>query len=253
MIDVASLSVTLNGAAILHDISFHINDGELAIIVGPNGAGKSTLLKTMLHILHPASGNVAFNGRDTASFSRKDIARFAAYCPQMKETMPPITVREFLLLSRFPYTDYFSSYTADDHRLCESAAASFGLTPFLDRSLDTLSGGELQSVMIASAIVQETPVIFLDEPTVFLDMNHRQEIFEMLSDIHRTQKKTIVLVTHFIDYALNYADRIIAIKQGGLFFNGTPDEAVKADIATGLFDTPIEYLNHNGKFVTVIR
>lgn len=253
MITVEHVTKTIQGKTILDDITCTIEKGSFTIIVGPNGAGKSTLMKIILHIIPATSGTVFIDGLDTAHASRRMIATKASYCPQMKEAMPPMRVEDFLLLSRFPYAGHFAAFNDEDRRHCRDAADAVGITHLTDRTVSTLSGGEMQSVMIASALVQDTPVMCLDEPTVFLDMNHREEVFRLLADIHARHGKTIVLVTHYFDYAVNFADRIIALKQGKLFFDGTPEEAVRTDLATGLFDIPVEYIAHNGKTVTVIR
>lgn len=249
MIEIKNLSVEFNDYKILKNCSLTISDGEFVVIIGPNGSGKTTFLKAILGFFERKFERLKLYNDDISLLSRKEIAQKISFLPQMREKIVGVKVIDFLLSSRFPYLDYFSSYTKDDYEIVEKITTELNIKQFLNRELDKLSGGELQRVFIASALIQDTDAIFLDEPTSFLDPNHRFDTFELLKDIHRNKKKTIVVVTHFLDYALNYGDRIVALKNGEVFFEGKRKEIVESDVFTKLFDIPLRPFLYNGHYI----
>jgi iron complex transport system ATP-binding protein len=248
LIEADSLSVKINGCAILKGIGLFVEEPSFIAVAGPNGSGKTTLLRALMGILPSRSRALSLCGVKVEGASRKRISALVSYIPQIKEALPPLEVRHFLLFSRFPRRGFLSPYTKEDYRLIEETATLLDCRNLLARTLDTLSGGELQRIMLASALVQETPLIMLDEPTAFLDPNHRIETFELLKQIQREAGKTILLVTHFIEYALNYAGRIIALKEGELLFDGSPDEMAQNRVIDALYDMSFNVMHHDKRY-----
>src|SRR6056297_2411245 len=247
-IKIRNLDVKINDSHILKKFNLNVKNGEFVNIIGPNGSGKTTLLRAILNIVNSKSKKLEVFNKNIYKMSRKEISRNISYLPQIKKSFTSIDVRDFLLFSRFPYLGILSSYKEKDHEIINKIAREFEIKTLLNRNIKTLSGGELQRVLIASALVQETDVIFLDEPTTFLDPNHRWEIFNLLYEINKTGNKTIVLVTHFLDYILNYGDKVVALKEGHLFFDNKVSYITKNErLIQELYDFNIEIFENKNK------
>ncbi|ADJ29097.1 ABC transporter ATP-binding protein [Nitrosococcus watsonii] len=221
-LEIEDLFLCLNGKTILQDISLTIAQGERLAIVGPNGAGKTTFLKCLLRLFH-GSGSIQLLGRKIASYSQKELARTLAYVPQLDGQSIPFTVKEFVLMGRYPHLSSFSILSPEDYRIADWALALTGIRPLMDRLLDTLSAGERQKVLIAASLVQGSTILLLDEPMAFLDPRHQVEIQCLLDQLNREYGITLLTVTHDINAAIAYSSRIIALKDGTLVFNGTPE------------------------------
>ena len=248
LIEARSLSVEINTVPILKEVDLAVTEPGLLAVVGPNGSGKTTLLRALTGILPSRSHTLSLCDEAVEGTPRKRIASLVSYIPQIKETLPALEVRHFLLFSRFPKKSFLASYGEEDYRIIDETAGLLDCRELLSRTLDTLSGGELQRVMIASALVQETPLIMLDEPTAFLDPNHRIEIFGLLRRIQQEAGKTILLVTHFIEYALNYARRIVALKEGRLLFDGESDEMARKGVIDTLYEMHFNVMHHDKRY-----
>ncbi len=249
LIEVKGLSVVLNGNNILQDINIHVSRGEFVSIVGPNGSGKTTLLKAVMSIVPSSSTLLKLDGKNISAMSRRSIAKIAGYLPQMRSGMPEIKVMDLLLFSRFPYKDFLEPYDQNDRDIVMAALVQLDCASLAERKLGTLSGGEIQRVMIASSLAQETEVILLDEPTAFLDPNHRSETFEILGGIRDNTGKALVLVTHFVDYALNFSSRIIGLKEGRVAFDGKPEAFVREGMAGRLFGSDVKIIEYEGSYI----
>ncbi|HHH84365.1 MAG TPA: ABC transporter ATP-binding protein [Firmicutes bacterium] len=248
LIEVRDLAVEINTVPILKGVNLSVAEPGLLAVVGPNGSGKTTLLRALTGILPSRAETLSLCDEAVEGASRKRIASLVSYIPQIKEALPALEVRHFLLFSRFPKKSFFSSYGREDYQIIEETAGLLDCRELLSRTLNTLSGGELQRIMIASALVQETPLIMLDEPTAFLDPNHRVEIFGMLRRIQQQSGKTILLVTHLIEYALNYAQRIVALKGGRLLFDGQPDEMASRGVIDALYEMHFNVMRHDRRY-----
>ena len=230
--EVQGLGFSAGGRMLLHDVSFSVERGAFVSIIGPNGAGKSTLLKCIDMIHGDWQGSIRLRGRDARGISRRELARTVAYVPQGLEFQPPYSVREFIRTSLYARTP--SPALEED---VEEALAITGLEPLAARPMATLSGGEQQKALLASAIAQKAGILLLDEPTAFLDPRHRKDICAILDSLRKRSQASILAVLHDLDMAFAYSDRIMVLKDGALIANGSPGELDLPGTLEKAFDT----------------
>jgi iron complex transport system ATP-binding protein len=227
-IEIKALSTGYRGknnvTVVAHDINATIYGGELTCLLGPNGAGKSTLLRTLSAFLPPVSGDIIIMGRNLQDYSDKELAKVIGVVLTEKTDLRNMTVEDLVGLGRSPYTGFWGTLHQQDREIVANAIEMVGITALKDRMVQTLSDGERQKVMIAKALAQETPIIFLDEPTAFLDFPSKVELMQLLHRLSRTTGKTIFLSTHDLDMALQIADTIWLMDQSKGVFIGTPKE-----------------------------
>ena len=206
------------------DISQAIHSGELTCLLGENGAGKSTLLRTLSGFLSPLAGEISILGRPLSSYKERELATVIGVVLTEKNNLQNMTVRELVGMGRSPYTGFWGRLSADDRHKVDDALSLVGIAALSDRMVQTLSDGERQKVMIAKALAQETPIIFLDEPTAFLDYPSKVEILHLLHRLSREMHKTIFLSTHDLELALQIADRLWLMARGRSVTVGTPED-----------------------------
>ena len=206
------------------DINADIRQDELTCLLGANGVGKSTLLRTLSAFQPKLGGSIVVGGRDIADYDAKALSRLVSVVLTEKPDVRNMSVRDLVALGRSPYTGFWGTNSAADLRVVDEALQLVGIDRLADRSVDTLSDGERQKVMIAKALAQQTPVIYLDEPTAFLDCPSKVEVLLLLKRICREQHKTIFLSTHDVELALQVADRIWLLDSVAGLTVGTPRE-----------------------------
>ncbi|ERJ11348.1 Ferrichrome ABC transporter ATP-binding protein fhuC [Haloplasma contractile SSD-17B] len=229
------LNVGYGEQLILKDLSVTIPDHKITTIIGPNGCGKSTLLKTMTRIIPKQSGNVILDGGDISKGNTKELARKMAILPQTPDSMTGLTVGELVSYGRFPYQKGFGRLTKKDYEVIDWALEVTGISEFKYRTVDALSGGQRQRVWIAMALAQDTEIIFLDEPTTYLDMAHQLEILELLKKLNEEEGRTIIMVLHDLNQAARFADYIIALKDGEIVKAGTSLQVITQDVLKKVF------------------
>ena len=215
-------------------ISGTINSGELTCLLGANGVGKSTLLKTLSSFQPKTGGEILLQGRELSEYSDKQLSRLIGVVLTEKPDVRNLTVRELVSLGRSPYTGFWGTYSKDDLQVVDEAIAMVGIEALSRRMVHTLSDGERQKVMIAKALAQQTPVIYLDEPTAFLDYPSKVEVLQLLSRISREAEKIIFLSTHDVELALQMADTIWLMTSGEQMAIGSP-KALAEQGALGRF------------------
>lgn len=212
MITLTSLSIGYttknNRKVVAENISATLNNGELTCLIGPNGIGKSTLLRTLSAFQPPLSGNITIDGKQLETLTDKQISRLIGVVLTTKPDVQNITVTELVGLGRSPYTGFWGTLNATDREVVEESIAKTGITHLSERMIQTLSDGERQKVMIAKALAQQTPVIYLDEPTAFLDYPSKVDMLILLRQLAHETGKTIFLSTHDLELALQLADRL---------------------------------------------
>ena len=213
-----------NVTVVAHDINATINGGELTCLLGPNGAGKSTLLRTLSAFLPPVKGDITIMGRNLRDYSDRELAKTIGVVLTEKTDLRNMTVEDLIGLGRSPYTGFWGTLHRQDRQIVDRAIEMVGIEPLRGRMIHTLSDGERQKVMIAKALAQETPVIFLDEPTAFLDFPSKVEIMQLLHNLSRTTGKTIFLSTHDLELALQIADTIWLLDREKGVMIGTPEQ-----------------------------
>ena len=220
----------------LDHLSFHVDTSEILGIVGPNGSGKTSLLKVLSGLLPAGEGDVRLGGLSLRKRSQTDIARVVAVVPQEYAQVFPFTVAETVLMGRFPHrtTRWWSlgigDETANDLACAQQAMVDTDVLSLADRLVSDLSGGERQRVMIARALAQEPKILLLDEPTAFLDINHQIEICSLVARLRTERRLTVVLVSHDLNVASQYCDRVLMLKDGGLCRIGSPEETIRPDV-----------------------
>lgn len=213
-----------NVTVVAHDINATINGGELTCLLGPNGAGKSTLLRTLSAFLPPVKGDITIMGRNLRDYSDRELAKTIGVVLTEKTDLRNMTVEDLIGLGRSPYTGFWGTLHKQDREIVNRAIEMVGIEPLRGRMIHTLSDGERQKVMIAKALAQETPVIFLDEPTAFLDFPSKVEIMQLLHNLSRTTGKTIFLSTHDLELALQISDTIWLLDREKGVMIGTPEQ-----------------------------
>ena len=229
MIRICDLHFGYTGQPVLRGINLEIRQGEILGILGPNGCGKSTLLRLLRGVLNPAEGQILWNGREATYFTRKEMARQAAVVPQSLALPFPYPVGEMVMMGRFAHQAGFAGPTAEDRRAVEQALAVTDTLHLRKRSVIDLSGGELQRVLLARALAQQTPVLLLDEATSHLDLDHRLEIADLLVRLNRDTGQTVVQVSHDLDLAAETSDRVLLLSADGrVAACGPPAEVLTA-------------------------
>ena len=212
----ADLAVGHGKMTVLEGINLSLNAGELVAMIGVNGSGKSTLLRSLAGLLRPVSGAITVNAKNLFSINAMDRARNISVVLTGRPDMGLLDVRTLISLGRQPWTGHMGRLTEEDHTRIDDAMQRTGTKRFEQRALRSLSDGELQLVLIARALAQDTPIMLLDEPTAFLDLVNRVRSMALLKELAQRTKKCIVLSTHDLQTALDIADRIILVSEGSV-------------------------------------
>lgn len=216
-------------------LNFELMPGELVCLLGPNGAGKSTLLRTLAYFQPALAGSLLFEEKELCAYSERERSRKIGVVLTDKTQTGGLTVSELIALGRQPHTGFFGQLKEQDRKIVVEAMTSVGIAHKANNYVAELSDGERQKAMIAKALVQECPLILLDEPTAFLDVVSRIEIMQLLHAIARVQGKTILLSTHDVEQALVFADRLWLLTRGGGLQTGVTEDLVFDGSMDGLF------------------
>jgi len=211
----------LNGFSLRH-IDLTVDRGEMVALIGPNGSGKTTLIKLAAGVLTPGEGEVLLDGTSLKRLSRREIARRIAVVPQYFHIPFAFTVGAVVMLGRTPFIRALSGETERDHSVARRAMELTGIEQFSSRTFNELSGGERQKAILAMALAQEPKLLLLDEPTAHLDINHQVTILEQVKRLNREQGVTVVGAMHDLNLAALYFDRLVILKEGAIFAEGSP-------------------------------
>lgn len=224
LIDIQDAGVRIDDRDILTGIALSVEKGQRWAVVGRNGAGKSTLIRVVARLQDLSRGRVLVGGRDIDAFSPRDYARMVSYVPQAQGRLIPYRVMDYVLMGRFAYQGLFALPSSRDRAFAREALELTDTAHLADRSMDTLSGGELQRVLVAGAVSQRTSVLLLDEPTTFLDPLHQQSIRQALKRVHEETDATLVTITHDVNAAVEDATHVLGLLDGAVCFCGTSEE-----------------------------
>ncbi len=231
MIDIHGLTVRYGKKIAIDNLNLRVGDGEHLILMGPNGSGKTTLLRALLGLVDH-EGTITLNGKPTSSITRRELAREMAYVPQIFSTPYTFTVKEFVSMGLYSLS---REWWIEDERI-HSALNDVGIYELRGKTINTLSGGELQKAIIARALVQNSNYILMDEPTAHLDIKSIQEVLDVVSGF---KDKGTIIVSHDL-YALNkLGGSVLLIKNGTMVFKGTKEDPDFKDKAMDTFDTRI--------------
>jgi len=229
------LNVGYGERLIVKDLTIDIPDKKITTIIGPNGCGKSTLLKAMTRIISHQSGSIVLDGKSISKENTKALAKKMAILPQTPESASGLTVTELVSYGRYPHQKGFGRLSRHDIEAINWALEVTRTYEYKDLPVDSLSGGQRQRVWIAMALAQETEMIFLDEPTTYLDMAHQLEVLELLQKLNKEQNRTIVMVLHDLNQAARFADHLIAIKDGEIVQSGGCEDVICCEVLRKVF------------------
>ncbi|HEX4903680.1 MAG TPA: ABC transporter ATP-binding protein [Acidimicrobiales bacterium] len=223
------VGVELGGRRVLDGVTLAVPAGGWFSLIGPNGAGKTTLIRTLAGTA-PHEGTLRVGGRSAQDLGVRDRARAVAIVPQHPVVPPGLQVFDYVLLGRSPHQGLRCAPSAHDRRLAYAVLQRLGLDPFADRRVDTLSGGERQRVVLARALVQDTPVLVLDEPTAALDVGHQLEVLELIADLREERGLTVITTVHDLSIAGQFADRVAVLAAGRLVDVGEPRDVLTPEV-----------------------
>ncbi|MEW9702401.1 ABC transporter ATP-binding protein [Paenibacillus sp. SI8] len=229
------LNVAYEQRLIVENLNIAIPTGKITALVGSNGSGKSTILKSMARILKPAGGQVFLDGKSIHQQTTKEVAKQLAILPQNPTAPDGVTVSELVSYGRFPHQKGFGTISLEDKKVIHWAIEVTGMTEFVDRPVDHLSGGQRQRAWIAMALAQQTEILFLDEPTTFLDMAHQLEVLKLLQKLNEEEGRTIIMVVHDLNHATRYAQHMVAIQRGKVVSEGAPETVVTHEVLRQVF------------------
>ena len=220
------------------DLSVVIPPGRITVIVGPNACGKSTLLRALARLLRPKRGTVLLDGTSINRLPTREVATRLGILPQAPIAPDGISVIDLVGRGRYPHQGWVRSWTAADRAAVDAALEATGTSDIAGRLVDELCGGQRQRVWIAMTLAQGTELLLLDEPTTYLDLAHQVDVLDLLVDLNQREGRTIVLVLHDLDHACRYGHHLIAMRDGAIVAEGSPDEIVTSALVTDVFGLP---------------
>lgn len=253
-IAIDSLTLRYGAVSVVHDVSLSIPRGAVTALIGPNGCGKSTLLKGVIGVLPAISGGIHIEGRPLTGLSPRMLAQRVALLPQVLPVPEGITVRQLVAYGRSPHNNIWGHLSADDRIAVDRAIDRMQVGEIADRPVSELSGGQRQRVWIAMVVAQETPIVLLDEPTTFLDINRQIDVLRFARRL-AAEGKAVVAVLHDLNQAFRYADMVAVMKDGRLITAGAPSSVAEPALLREVFsiDTRILSDPESGTPMLVIR
>jgi iron complex transport system ATP-binding protein len=227
---------------IVADLNLQLQHGKISTIIGANGCGKSTILRSLARLLKPKTGSVLLDGKNIHTLPSKAVAQQLAILPQAPTAPEGITVEALVQFGRYPHQQFLQPRSSEDNAQVESALVQTKMLEFKDRPLETLSGGQRQRAWIAMALAQNTSTLLLDEPTTYLDLMHQLEVLHLLEELNANTGKTIVMVLHDLNQAARYSHELIAIKNGQVVAQDTPEKVLTHTTLREVFGLEVHLL-----------
>jgi iron complex transport system ATP-binding protein len=253
MLEIEATSVVLGGVTVLACVSARVESGGWLGIVGPNGAGKSTLARAVAGLV-PYQGRISIAGREHPASDWRGRARAVAYVPQRPVLPSSMTVTDYVLLGRSAHHSYLGAETARDRRVAAGVIDRLALSEFRERRLGELSGGEAQRAVMARALVQEAPVLVLDEPTTSLDLGHSQIVLELADELRREKGISVLCAIHDLTLAAQFAEDLLVLSHGRAVASGLPAEVLTEANIKRYFGADVEVLpTRSGPAIAPVR
>lgn len=238
--EVKNLSFAYGKNRVLKDISFRIKEGDITTIMGANGCGKTTLFSLMTRNLYPRRGDIFLKGKNIQNLGLKEFARRVSIVHQYNTSSDDITVERLVSFGRTPHMKMMQGRSEEDERLIRWAMEVTNVEKYRDREISRLSGGQRQRVWIAMALAQNTKILFLDEPTTYLDIRYQIEILELVKKLNREFGITIIMVLHDINQAIYFSDCVIGLKDGLVEMEGNPQEVITRESIRSLYGIELD-------------
>ncbi|AHN21212.1 ABC transporter ATP-binding protein [Lysinibacillus varians] len=230
----------------LEDINLKINEGEVVSLIGPNGSGKSTLLRVISRLLKPNSGKVFLDEQNIHKMKTKEVAKTLTMLPQMNSHQLDLTVRELVEFGRHPHSGGKTILSTADKEIVDWAIDVTGLRHLQNRVLPSMSGGERQRAWIAMTVAQHPKVLLLDEPTTYLDIAHQLEVMELVKELNHKYNMTVIMVLHDINQAAQNSERLIVLKKGKIYYDGSPFYVLCKEMFQSIFEIDAEIYMQDG-------
>lgn len=253
MMKVKELSFSYGKNKVLRNISLGIPEGKITTILGANGCGKSTLFSLMTKNLLPRKGRIFLQGKNIGGMALKEFARRVSIVHQYNSSAEDITVERLVAFGRIPHKRLMAGNSGEDSRLIDWAIEVTDLKEYRHREISRLSGGQRQRVWIAMALAQNTKLLFLDEPTTYLDIRYQIEILQLIRRLNQEFGITIVMVLHDVNQAIHYSDHIIGMKAGRVAVEGSPEDVINPESIQELYGVKLDVTEIQGeKFVLTV-
>jgi iron complex transport system ATP-binding protein len=241
-VDMRGVSVAYNGSRVLRDFTLHVGSGAWVCLIGPNGSGKTTALRAIAGVVGYA-GTVRLGDADPETLGRREVARAVAMVPQVPTIPGALPVSDYVLMGRTPHIPYLGTEKRHDHEVTAGVLDQLDLTALASRPMGSLSGGELQRAVLARALVQEAPVLLLDEPTTGLDVGHAQQVLELVDGLRSSRELTVVSTMHDLTIAGQFADELVLLSGGRIAASGRAHDVLTEQLIR----------EHYGATVRVVR
>jgi iron complex transport system ATP-binding protein len=251
MIGLTDVSVRFGAVDALSGVTERVGAGEWVALIGPNGAGKTTLLRCVAGLVD-CQGSVLVEDRTPAELGRRRLAQLVSYVPQQPELPADMTVADYVLLGRTPHIAYLGSESAADRAAASAVIERLDLTGLADRPLTTLSGGEVQRLVLARALAQEAPVLLLDEPTSALDIGRRVDALELVDSLRHERGLTVLSAMHDLTLAGQFADRLVLLVAGRVVAAGMPADVLQEDVLAARFGHGVTVMRAPGGEIVVV-
>ncbi|TEU07076.1 MAG: ABC transporter ATP-binding protein [Candidatus Aminicenantes bacterium] len=240
ILEVDKLSAGYENGDVIQDISFSLNKSEFISVLGKNGSGKSTLIKALQGLLKNVSGRILVDGEDVFSLSPRQLAKKISYVPQIFSSSFEFSVAETVLMGRYAHQGRLGGSSPDDTRITEEIMSLTKISHLKEKKVAHLSGGERQRVFIARALAQDTPLLFLDEPSSHLDIRYQVEIYQILKQLQEEKGKTILTTEHNINLAIPFSQQIMFLKDGRVQALGPPENLITKQNILEVFEAAVE-------------
>lgn len=250
-IEALKMSVSYHGSKVVDSISLAVKSGEWVSLIGPNGSGKTTLLRAMAGLI-PHEGSVNMLGAPANEMPRRKLAKQVAFVPQIPVIPAGMSVLDYALIGRTPYIPYLGSETGDDIEIVASVLEKLDLVGLASRSIDSLSGGELQRVILARALAQQSPILLLDEPTTGLDVGHQQDVFDLVDSLRKESGLTVLSAIHDLTLAAHFSGRLALMSKGRVVAEGAPEEVLTESAIQAHFGARVAIIEDSDGVLAVI-
>lgn len=248
----SKLEIGYDGFIIVPEMDITVCKGQITTIIGPNGSGKSTVLKALTRLLKYTKGAVYLNDEDLKQINAKNLARYIGVLPQRHSAPPDFRVRDLVGYGRVPYQKWYEKNKDEDEKIVEWALKATGTWELRDKSINGCSGGEAQRVWIATVLAQQPEILFLDEPTTYLDIAHQQETMRLIKKLNREAGIGVVMVLHDLSQALEVSDKIIVIKNGRKYSEGAPSEVITSRMLREVYNVDCDIVKIPGRTKPVL-
>lgn len=251
-LEATHLQIGYGDHVIIEDMDICIERDKVTTIIGPNGSGKSTVLKALTRLIRYQEGSVLLDGRDIQQLKPKALARKLGILPQIHSAPSDFRVKELVGYGRMPHQKMLAGKSKEDEDVIRWAMEVTGVWQFRDKSIYEISGGEAQRVWIATVLAQQPEIVFLDEPTTYLDISHQLETMRLIRRLNRETGIGIVMVLHDLSHALEVSDRIVVIKNGRKYSEGTPAEVITSKMMQEVYNVECDVVQLPGRHCPVL-